>query len=450
MARKRKALTLIEYFQSLSKKKNHKYGNITLNFKEEDMPEMDKMIETILSHAERVRIPSPTSLKSFDFLNQMKKLVKLSLTEAKLTEIHPGILEMNQLEELSLKRNCITTIPSNFFEKLPNLKNLDLEYNLLSGPFPRKDSTGSMKNLEGLYLANNEITELTDMVKECPLTTLSIAKSKLVQLPSFIWECKTLTYLSYWGNKSTMKDSVPSSIKNLKNLETLDFGVNNICEVDWDAIQTLKNLRRLKYAKNDCLVPNHFDFKVFSQLKELDIRLNPRQVHFHTCLHNEQLAIHFPKLKLFRHSFADEILPSLYLGDIGAAANEAYLKTIHIKRVLNCCALDDTCIYKHQGIHYKNLVLVDEPHQDLLKVMDDAVYFIHQAISKQNTILVHCMAGKSRSVSMIIAYMMKYLGKSLAESLELLQQRRCGGVDPNPGFMNQLKAYEKDIQSNKK
>ena len=65
----------------------------------------------------------------------------------------------------------------------------------------------------------------------------------------------------------------------------------------------------------------------------------------------------------------------------------------------------------------------DHENYDLSVHFDTAAKFIHQ--SRQHTnILVHCMAGVSRSVTLVIAYMMKYLGMSYREARGILQSNR--------------------------
>ena len=55
--------------------------------------------------------------------------------------------------------------------------------------------------------------------------------------------------------------------------------------------------------------------------------------------------------------------------------------------------------------------------------------------------LVHCIAGVSRSSSLVLAYLVKYGGMSLAEAYRHVRSLRpC--IRPNVGFWKQLIAYE--------
>lgn len=53
-------------------------------------------------------------------------------------------------------------------------------------------------------------------------------------------------------------------------------------------------------------------------------------------------------------------------------------------------------------------------------------------------------AGKSRSTSFVLAYLMMDKGMNLKDAVELTRSKRTI-AEPNPGFMIQLKAFEKVI-----
>lgn len=58
--------------------------------------------------------------------------------------------------------------------------------------------------------------------------------------------------------------------------------------------------------------------------------------------------------------------------------------------------------------------------------------------------MVHCLAGVSRSVSLVLAYLIKHRGMSYREAYELIKGRRKI-IHPNDGFIEQLKRFERDF-----
>ena len=80
--------------------------------------------------------------------------------------------------------------------------------------------------------------------------------------------------------------------------------------------------------------------------------------------------------------------------------------------------------------------------------MRDLLNRTHDALVEDNkSVLVHCAQGKSRSVTIAVAYLAKFGTDSkgtltVAESLKLVQsQRRM--AEPNHNFMTQLLEMEK-------
>lgn len=64
-----------------------------------------------------------------------------------------------------------------------------------------------------------------------------------------------------------------------------------------------------------------------------------------------------------------------------------------------------------------------EDDRDLDFYLDDATAFIAANI-KQGCVLVHCGAGLSRSVAVVIAYLCRYAGMSYSEALSLVKAKR--------------------------
>ena len=93
--------------------------------------------------------------------------------------------------------------------------------------------------------------------------------------------------------------------------------------------------------------------------------------------------------------------------------------------------------------------IVDFPTEDLRGHLDTLCDFIHDALSEQqNKVLVHCLAGLSRSPAVVIAYLMKHHNMTFAEAHNFVFERRPM-ISPNNGFVEQLKKYEADLSGRK-
>lgn len=78
---------------------------------------------------------------------------------------------------------------------------------------------------------------------------------------------------------------------------------------------------------------------------------------------------------------------------------------------------------------------------DLDEYLDDATSFI-AAHLRRGCVLVHCGAGKSRSVAIVVAYLCRYAGMSLSEALGFVSARRPGAC-PAPCFVETIKRWMK-------
>jgi dual specificity MAP kinase phosphatase len=76
---------------------------------------------------------------------------------------------------------------------------------------------------------------------------------------------------------------------------------------------------------------------------------------------------------------------------------------------------------------------------DIGQFFDASFEFIESG-RRQGGVLVHCMAGISRSAAILAAYLIKKQGISAQEAVKLLQEKRKQ-VCPNEGFMRQLSRY---------
>uniref|UniRef100_A0A8C6SBY5 Dual specificity protein phosphatase 22 n=1 Tax=Neogobius melanostomus TaxID=47308 RepID=A0A8C6SBY5_9GOBI len=71
----------------------------------------------------------------------------------------------------------------------------------------------------------------------------------------------------------------------------------------------------------------------------------------------------------------------------------------------------------------------------------DSIMFIHESRMKGEGCLVHCVAGVSRSVTLVVAYIMTVTGRGWVECLAAVRAARpCAG--PNLGFLRQLEEFE--------
>jgi len=136
----------------------------------------------------------------------------------------------------------------------------------------------------------------------------------------------------------------------------------------------------------------------------------------------------------------DMILPNLHLG-----SKDAYhvlpSGTTHVVSATHTVTEPPNDIPLERFFHINEH---DNGKVNIYKYFDNSSKFIHDAIQSGGTVLVHCDAGISRSVTIVCAYLIKYHDKSYKEALDMVQsKRRC--ADPNFTFHASLIRYSSEI-----
>ncbi|KAJ3690172.1 hypothetical protein LUZ61_019336 [Rhynchospora tenuis] len=132
----------------------------------------------------------------------------------------------------------------------------------------------------------------------------------------------------------------------------------------------------------------------------------------------------------------------LYLGSVGAALNKDKLKELNITHVLTV-ARSLQPAYPNEFI-YKKIDVLDSPETRLEDYFEECINFIDEAIRTGGNVLVHCFAGRSRSVTIVVAYLMKKHRMTREAAFSLVISKRTLAA-PNSGFIRQLDNFEKSL-----
>jgi protein-tyrosine phosphatase len=93
---------------------------------------------------------------------------------------------------------------------------------------------------------------------------------------------------------------------------------------------------------------------------------------------------------------------------------------------------------------YLHLQLEDTQAQRLAPNIPLAIEFIEEQLLNGKRVLVHCRAGVSRSVSIVIGYLMSSHGMTFLEAFDYVKSKRKQ-ANPNFGFVCQMHAYGEEL-----
>ncbi|KAJ1990582.1 tyrosine protein phosphatase yvh1 [Coemansia sp. RSA 1358] len=134
----------------------------------------------------------------------------------------------------------------------------------------------------------------------------------------------------------------------------------------------------------------------------------------------------------------DEIIDGLYVGSSMAESDKPKLKECRITHILSV-ASHYVPSYPNEFV-YKLISIDDLPEENIIQYFPECNKFISGALEEGGCVLVHCMAGQSRSAVIAAAYLMQKDGLTSEQALTAIKKKRRQ-INPNDGFIDQLQLY---------
>mmetsp|Transcript_107584 Transcript_107584/g.273086 ORF Transcript_107584/g.273086 Transcript_107584/m.273086 type:complete len:197 (-) Transcript_107584:80-670(-) len=135
------------------------------------------------------------------------------------------------------------------------------------------------------------------------------------------------------------------------------------------------------------------------------------------------------------------VAPGLFLGNRQTASDRELLRRHGIGAVV-CVGAKPAL----QDLVCHHISVRDDSSQSLLGHFPGAMEFFPKHLSSGVGVLVHCQGGVSRSPAVVLAYLLRHGGLSLAQSLEVLSLAHPG-AKPRGIFLDGLVKLEAEIQA---
>ncbi|KAJ6247129.1 mkpa protein [Anaeramoeba flamelloides] len=140
--------------------------------------------------------------------------------------------------------------------------------------------------------------------------------------------------------------------------------------------------------------------------------------------------------KEFDDTICYKVIPQLFIGSMDAAENYENLKENKITHILNAAGSFVQPLFTNE-FTYKVFDIHDSLSEDILKYISKSNFYIDQVIEQGGSILVHCVAGISRSAAIVIAYLMHKKGLNYDDAYKLVKEKR-EIISPNLSFQQSL------------
>lgn len=134
----------------------------------------------------------------------------------------------------------------------------------------------------------------------------------------------------------------------------------------------------------------------------------------------------------------------LYLSCASIAGKRELIERYGIKGIISMGSFNQHTTYTvhPDPMQYHFVFIEDHEDEPIHLEFKDCIKFINDI---KGPVLVHCMAGISRSSTIIMAYLMSEKQMGLEEAYVFVKQKRRI-VRPNSGFKRQLRQYELDLK----
>lgn len=161
---------------------------------------------------------------------------------------------------------------------------------------------------------------------------------------------------------------------------------------------------------------------------------------------NEAFRVAFCNLSLTTKDGTPAKIPTtdfLYIGSIGSAYNSERMLQCGITHIL--CLSEVIRLNFPEKFTYMRVPMADQPDYNIADDLQGIFEFMDEVKSAGGKLLVHCYQGKSRSVTVCCAYLIKYHNHSLESALELVREVRPIAA-PNSGFLTALQDFEEQCR----
>lgn len=377
---------------------------------------LDRDTDTVSLASTNLRVVPDEVFSSFP------SMTCLNVSRNEVSKLPNTFHELKRIKTFFCNTNLLTSLPSSLCDGLETLTILSVQRNRLSSLPPL-----NLPSLTELEVQDNMLQELPPLLRLRSLRHLNVNRNKLRALPPSITALTSLDSLNIQNNCLT---SIPEAICLLASSLRYLMASDNQIDCIPDTVTKLTLLDTLMLDKNRIQKAND-SLAFLPSVSLCDLRGNPelldvpQSFHVHGSIYSD---------------VPSQILPNLYLGPVGASENIALLKRLGITHILRAvdASVQDRQPFDDSMFKYLWIDCLDTDVQDMAQFFESSNAFLES--DPNGVYLVHCRQGKSRSATLVCAYLIYSKKLPYLEALEYVKARRAM-ARPNPSFHEQLHRY---------
>lgn len=234
-----------------------------------------------------------------ELFQSSRKIRQVNLQNNSLSVLAPGVFEgLDRLEMLDLSRNQLTStwvkrdtfagqvrlvvlnvgynhltkVDQHVFKGLYSLQILNLEHNAIE--LIADGAFSDLKNLHALFLSHNRLRQIEPyhFSELYVLNQLILESNQIAYIHERAFE--NLTHLHDLSLNDNRLEEIPSGMKSLKFLQSLDLGKNQISEINNSSFEGLEELIGLRLVDNQITEISRDTFFALSTIHLLNLASN--------------------------------------------------------------------------------------------------------------------------------------------------------------------------------
>merc|ERR1711994_207810 len=133
----------------------------------------------------------------------------------------------------------------------------------------------------------------------------------------------------------------------------------------------------------------------------------------------------------------------LTIGNIICALDREFLKSQGVNTMISITQYGSGTQYYPDLITYRCAKISDREYYraQLGAILEELTEFLETRLQAGDHVYIHCNQGKSRSGTLLVAYLMRYQSMNYDEAMSYVRQDCGRAIAPNTGFVEELRKF---------